>query len=380
MQFTPLFENSIPTFLFYALCFFAFIQLLYVFLVYARLAFYREKQFPNNGREKSVSIIICCRNEEENLLKNLQDVVEQDYSNFEVILVNHLSSDDSIDVMRAFQKFYSNVRVINVQRSTHLKMGKKFPLSLGIKAAKNELILLTDADCKPTSKEWLKRMVAHYENDKTELVLGYGPMRKTKGFLNWFSRMETTYIAVNYFAYALAKVPYMSVGRNFSYKKAVFEKNKGFKKHYNVLSGDDDLFLQETATRKNVSIEINEKTWCYSDAKETWSDWLIQKKRHYSASPKYKVIKKLLLGIYSFSWLALLTLCVTLMFDIEYNGVALIVFGGVFLFKWTVFMLNFRRLKSLQMALIFPIWETVYMVVTPFIFANLKNTQRQQWR
>ena len=378
MTFSPLFENSFATFTFYVFCAVCFIQLLYIFFIYIRFAFYKEKD--RGMYSTPISIIICCRNEEENLLNNLQAIVEQDYPSFEVILVNHMSTDNTIDVMRAFQLHYSNVRVVNVQRSSHLRMGKKFPLSIGVKAAKNDVLLLTDADCKPTSNQWLKMMVSNYANNKIEMVLGYAPMNKTKGFLNWFSRMEATYIAINYFSYALASIPYMSVGRNFSYTKELFMKNKGFKSHYSIISGDDDLFLQEVANRKNVTIEINESTWCYSDAKETWMDWMLQKRRHYKASPRYNVIKKLLLGIYNVSWLLAVVLFVTLIFNIEYNDVSVLIFGGVLIVKWIVFALNFNKLKSLSFALLFPLWEIVYMVLTSFIFINSSNTRLQQWK
>lgn len=372
----PLFENSLITLLFYLFCGFGTIHLLYFALVFSRFAFYRPKE--KKGNITPVSVIVCCRNEEENLLNNLQSIVEQDYPNFEVILVNHMSTDGTADVIRAFQMHYPTVRTITIQRNSHLIQGKKFPLSIGIKAAKNPILILTDADCKPTSANWLSNMVRNYNQEK-EIVIGYGPMKKKKGFLNWFLRFETTYIAVQYFAYALAKIPYMSVGRNFSYTKSLFEKHQGFRSHYSVASGDDDLFLQEAATRKNVAIEIDASTWCYSDAKETWAEWAIQKRRHFTASPKYSFIKKLLLGIYNFSWLMTLLLCVILLWDIEYSGLTLVIFSGVLVLKWVVFAWCFRKLKAGNFAWFFPLIELLYLLLIPFIFFTY-NTNEKRWK
>ncbi|MBN9293530.1 MAG: hypothetical protein J0G96_06080 [Flavobacteriia bacterium] len=204
-------------------------------------------------------------------------------------------------------------------------------------------------------------------------------MNRKKGFLNWFIRFETAYIAVNYFSYAISKIPYMSVGRNFAYTKELFVQNKGFKNHYAVISGDDDLFLQEVATRKNISIEIDESTWCYSDAKETWKDWINQKRRHYTASSHYKFIKKVLLGSYSVTWLLTLVLFVILLFDVEYRGLSLVVFSFLLMLKWTFFALGFSKLKSIKMALIFPVWETIYMLITPLVFFSANKTSSQRW-
>jgi glycosyltransferase involved in cell wall biosynthesis len=371
----PLFENSITTYLFYLFCLTGFVHVLYILTIFIRFAFYRRKE--KAVLNTPVSVIICCRNEEENLLNNLQTIAEQDYPNFEIIIVNHMSTDGTADVVRAFQMHYPNIRTINVQRSNHLRQGKKFPLSIGIKAAKNPILVLTDADCKPTSLHWLTNITRNYHNN-TEIVLGYGPMTKTKGLLNWFLRFETTYIAVQYFSYALAKIPYMSVGRNFSYTKEIFDKNKGFKAHYSILSGDDDLFLQQAATRKNVSIEIDESTWCYSDAKETWSDWSIQKKRHYTTTPKYTFIKKLLLGIYTLSWFFTLLLFVILLLDIEYSGISIVIFSSILTLKWIVFARCFNQLHAIKMAILFPFVELVYMMITPFIYFG--QTKKQKWK
>jgi len=377
MHFNPLFENSVSTFLFYLFCTAVFIQLLYVLLIYSRFAFYKKK--TEKYFDKPVSVVICCRNEQDNLMNNLQTIVEQDYPNFEVVVVNHMSSDDSVYILEAFQVHYPHMRVVNVQRSSHLSFGKKFPLSIGVKAAKNDFLILTDADCKPISKDWLKNIVTNFEKPGNEIVIGYGPMNRKKGFLNWFIRFETAYIAVNYFSYALSKIPYMSVGRNFAYTKELFVQNKGFKNHYAVISGDDDLFLQEVATRKNVSIEIDESTWCYSDAKETWKEWINQKRRHYTASSHYKFIKKVLLGSYNITWLLTLVLFVILLFDVEYRGLSLVVFGFLLMLKWTFFALGFSKLKSMKMALIFPVWETIYMLVTPLVFFSANKTSSQRW-
>lgn len=377
MHFHPFFENSISTWLFYGFCAVVFVQLLFLVLVFARFIFYKKREKP--AFEGGVSVVICCRNEEENLLSNLQSIVEQDYPNFEVIVVNHMSSDDSCYVLEAFQQHYKHLRVVNVNRSSHLSYGKKFPLSIGIKAAKNEYLLLTDADCMPTSNQWLKKMVSNFSEDQKEIVLGYGPMNKTKGFLNRFIRFENTYIAMTYFSFALAKIPYMSVGRNFGYSRELFIQNKGFKSHYSVISGDDDLFLQEVGTRKNVSIELDEQSWTYSDGKDSWNGWFKQKQRHYTASPHYSFIKKMLLGSYSFTWLVAVLLFVILLFDIEYRGLSVVIFGSLILIKWLVFLLGFNKLKAAALALLLPVWETLYMLLTPFVFFTSNKSNSQRW-
>lgn len=376
----PSFENSLVTTVFYIFCFFVLIHFCHLFYFFSRLIFYKKKNHPEIEKLPAVSVIICGRNEADNYMDNLQSVLEQDYPHFEVVVVNHASVDDSADVLFAFQQEYKHLHVITVNRNSHTTYGKKFPLSVGIKGAKNEFLVLTDADCQPASNQWLKGIVSHYAvNKEKEIVLGFGPMNHKKGFLNWFLRMETNYIAIQYFSYALARIPYMSVGRNFAYTKELFIQNKGFKSHYSVPSGDDDLFLQEVVTKDNFSIELSPETWCYSDAKESWRSWIIQKKRHYSASPRYGVIKKLLLGSYSVSWLLTLILFVILFIDKEYAILSLLMFLGLLLIKWILFIFNFSRLKAIKMSIFFPIWETMYMFITPFIYF-IEDDSKGRWK
>jgi hypothetical protein len=98
-------------------------------------------------------------------------------------------------------------------KNQHLKPGKKLSITLGVKGAKFEHLILTDADCRPASRNWLKSIAENFSNEK-QIVLGYGPYKKEKGFLNRLIRFDTTWIGMNYFSMALAKLPYMGVGRN----------------------------------------------------------------------------------------------------------------------------------------------------------------------
>lgn len=171
---------------------------------------------------------------------------------------------------------------------------------MGIKSAKYEIVLLTDADCVPASENWIKKMQGAY-NDETEIVLGYGAYYKKPGLLNKLIRFETFHTALQYFSYALAGKPYMGVGRNLSYKKEVFFKNKGFSSINQIPSGDDDLFINQVATAENTAILLDHDTHTLSDAKNSWGEWMTQKYRHYSTGKYYKPIHKFLLGLYSFS-------------------------------------------------------------------------------
>lgn len=357
----------------------ALIQLLFTLLIFSRFTFHSSKK--NNKIPESlpgVSIIIAARNEEDNLYKNLPAVLNQKYPEFEVVVVNHQSVDDSKHILQAYQKQYPNLKIIDIERNHHLRNGKKLPLTVGIKGAKYDHFLFTDADCIPASDNWLRLMAGKFGN-RHQLILGYGPYSKAKGFLNFIIRFDTTFIATNYFAFAASGFPYMGVGRNMAYTRQLFDSVQGFKKHYAIQSGDDDLFVKDVAKKRNYTIQFHPDSYCYSEGKASWKKWFEQKQRHYTTSSSYKVFHKLLLGIYPFTLLVMLVTFVSLVFNEEYWLWSSMIFGGVIILKWIFQGINFGKLGEKRMALALPLLEIMYAVLLPIIYYS-GDKNEQQWK
>lgn len=261
-------------------------QLYYILIVFRRLAIFNS---PDLDFEQNtpISVIICARNEVQNLKKNLPLIFNQNYPDFEVIVVNDCSIDGTEWLLRDLSLEHKNLKIVTINDHPRFKHGKKFALTLGIKAAKNENLIFTDADCYPSSENWLRLLQRNF-SDKTEIVLGYSPYEPRAGFLNKFIRYETFMTALNYLSFALKAVPYMGVGRNLAYKKSLFFKGKGFASHMHVLSGDDDLFVNQNANKLNTKIEIHPDSHVWSEPKKTFSKYIGQKLRHQSAGKAYK--------------------------------------------------------------------------------------------
>lgn len=379
MHLVPDFEPSLVLTLFYLFGALVVLQLLYTFLFYGRLAFYRHRKIQRTDDLVPVSIIIAARNESDNLYANLPTILSQDYPQFEVIVVNNQSLDDSYHVLNAYKLQYPNLRVVEMERSTHLGVGKKLPLTLGIKSAKYDHFLLTDADCVPNSKQWLRKMASRFVPGK-EIVLGYGPYKTEKGLLNRIIRFDTSFVAMNYLSFALARLPYMAVGRNLAYTRSVFESVKGFKSHYAIRSGDDDLFVQEAAKKRNYVVEIDPDTHCYSEGKKTWKDWFQQKSRHYSTSERYQVIKKALLGIYPLTLVLAWISFVILMFNSEYRWLTLAVFVGMIVLKWWIQGRCFIKLKASSLVWSLPVFDLLYAILMPVLYYSTDKAPQGKWR
>jgi len=274
------------------------IQLVYYVFVYGRIfTFSKHKKIEKSAHQQvPVSVIICARNEAENLEKNLPSILEQNYSNYEVIVVNDCSFDETEQVLIRMKAQYSHLRTTFIKEDSKFSHGKKLALTIGIKAAQNEWLLLTDADCSPQSPDWIAYMASNF-TENTGVVLGYGGFNPKKGLLNRLIRYDGMLIALQYFCFAKLGNPYMGVGRNLAYRKSLFFKNRGFASHLHVESGDDDLFIKEVANKKNTKLELSVSAHTRTAPKTTFKSWKLQKSRHFTTSKYYKTGTKTAIGL-----------------------------------------------------------------------------------
>jgi glycosyltransferase involved in cell wall biosynthesis len=378
MKFIPAFEISFFTITFCLLAFVVIVQIMYVLFIYSKLAFHKTKPIDDHQNWMPISVIITARNESDNLYENLPAILSQDYPAYEVIVVNNQSIDDSGWILTAYAQQFPNLRIVELSKNRHLRPGKKLPITLAIKAAKYEHFVLTDADCKPVNDQWIKQMASQYSSSK-QIVIGYAPFLKNKGFLNRLIRFDTAWIGVNYFSMALAKLPYMGVGRNLAYTKSVFHSVNGFKSHYSVTTGDDVLFIQEAAKKSNYSIQLNPDSFCYSQAPTTWTRWMTQKTRHYAASGKYRFIKKLLLGIYPVSLILMWVSFITLLFSKDFILLSSSIFGFTLLLKWWLQGRCLSLLKEKSFIRFLPFWDLLYALLMPILFYISERQKYYRW-
>jgi glycosyltransferase involved in cell wall biosynthesis len=366
-----LFDTELIVFCLFILV--ALIQFFYFINYFTRFAFYKYDKTNHKKCQNAVSVVICAKNEYENLKVNLPLVLEQDYPNFEVIVVNDCSDDDSNFFLKNLEKKYSNLKVIHLRENVNFFSGKKLALAVGIKSAQNDVVLLTDADCKPSSRNWISNLQRHFDNG-TEIVLGYSGYIKYPGFLNALIRFDTINVALQYFSFALAGTPYMGVGRNLAYRRSLFVKAKGFTSHYKINSGDDDLFINQTATKNNTCIEIAQESFTYSEPKKTFSSWFFQKKRHVSTAKYYKSGHKFRLLLYSLSQFLFFIGFFTVVFVSGLNLFLLIVSIVLFV-RWIVLLLLYynacKKFNESKLFIFSPLFEVIFLLLNPvFLFSN----------
>jgi len=353
------------------------IQLFHYWYFYSRFAFYRP--MPGTDNSEPVSVVIAAHNEAYNLEKNLPLVLEQDYPEFEVIVVNDGSHDETNEVLTILSQKYPHLKVVNVTQSVTFFRSKKFPLSVGIKSAKHELLLLTDADCRPASNQWIRQMQTGFQ-DAVEIVLGYGPYEKYPGILNMLIRYDTFQVAVQYFSFALAGRPFMGVGRNLSYKRSLFYRHKGFINHYHISSGDDDLFINAAATRNNTRVQITPDTHVFSEPKRTVKSWISQKRRHFTTGKMYKPSNKYLLGSQALSAAIYYILFIYLLVIWIYWPVVL----GMHVFRLLSRILLFsycaKKLNERKLYLLSPLLDPFFTFFNPLLVISGLVFKSNKWK
>ena len=367
-----------PLFTFIGFCVITAVQLFYYLFFFLRLAFYKQKN-KTQSITHPVSVVVCARDEANNLEQNLPEVLMQDYPyTHEVIVVNDNSHDDTKYFLEEMEKTFRQLKPVTLtQEALHIP-GKKFPLSVGIKTAKYEVLLLTDADCMPASNKWISKMQDGYSEGK-QVVLGYGAFHKRNGLLNKLVRYETFHAALQYLSYALAGKPYMGVGRNLSYKKELFFTNKGFSSINHIPGGDDDLFINKVATAKNTGIVVDKDAFTLSEAPKDFNGWWRQKSRHYSTSRFYKTRHQFFLALYAFSHFFFYPLLAASIIFYSW-WLALSVFGLRFIVQAIVSYKTMKRLNEPDLFPIFwllDIWQFFYYLI---FSVTLIKKPRNTWK
>ena len=354
----------------------AFIHQIYFYLRYLRLGGKVTSQTDSDVQLPAVSVIVCAHNEYENLQDYLSILLEQDYPCYEVIVVDDSSEDGSDLLLERWSRQYGNLYHTFVPRGARVLSNKKLALTIGIKAAHYDYLLLTDADCRPESKHWIREMMKGFANQQTEVVLGFSPYFEKSDLLNHLIGYDTLFNGLQYMGMARAGKPYMGVGRNLAYKRETFFSVGGFKGLLGNRAGDDDLFVNRIANAANTVVVNNPNSIVWSVPKTTWREWFHQKRRHLSVSPQYRTKSKIQLTLEPLSrgifYASLLISAIV--GNIELISIALALFLLRLLVQLIIINVSARRLnmRGYSLGLI------AYDIILPLITLYMMLTQPLQ--
>ena len=343
-----------------------------------KLAFYKDHFKAPSKVPLPVSVVICAHNEAINLRANLLAILQQDFQEFEVVVVNDASSDDTSIVLEEFKLQNTHLKIVTIAPEDKLHAGKKHALEVGLKAAKHSQVVLTDADCSVVSDKWISLMEKGLDETR-EIVLGYSPVVRRNGMLNAVIRYDVLQVGIQYLSFALWGIPYMGTGRNMAYKKKLTQQ-KSLEKHRDLLSGDDDLFINQVATHKNTIICIDRKAHMMALPKLTWKEYYKQKKRHFSTGIRYQKKHLLLLtwwnsskGLFYISFLILLLLG---------SGLKVIftLFCTYYIIHYIVQNIIAKKLGDRDLLLFIPFIDVISVFFNSFVIGTTFFSNSKQWK
>ena len=357
-----------------------FVQLCVHWIRFSRLAF--SKRHPHAKLDSDlepVSVVVCARDAYERLTELIPALLSQDYPDFEVVVVNDCSDDETGTYLEDLERKESRIKPVQLRQHLNFFNGKKFPLSMGIKSASHDLLVLTDADCLPTSNQWLRSVVGCY-GEGTEVVVGYAPYVRSKGLLNLLVRFNAVQQAMLYLSAALAGRPYAGVGKNLSYRQRLFFRQKGFTSHYTMEAGDDDLFVSQAATRRNTGVHLDADNTVVCAAPSSFGVWWRQQVMRYTTLGLHRRGPKAFAILHYASQLvfyaSLIALCFlppafALSYEIPYAAYYFPVLAFLFLLRYVTQLIVYRGVsrrlgeRGLLPGLI--LWDFLFAIITPLL-------------
>jgi glycosyltransferase involved in cell wall biosynthesis len=364
--------------IFYIFVAIVLIQLVYYLGIFSKFAFSKPQQVT--PKRIPISVIVCAKNEAEKVKQFVPLLATQDYPDYEIVLIDDASSDETLDIFEEFEKQYSNIRLVKVENNEAFWGNKKFALTLGIKAARKEYLLFTDADCYPDSNQWIKTMSSQFTMSKT-IILGYGAYEKIKGsFLNKIIRFDAMLTATQEFGWAKSGMPFSGEGRNLAYKKEEFFKVNGYIDHMNIRTGEDALFINQAANKKNTTICDVPESFTYSEPKHNLKEWFTQKRRGAYTASFFKIGDKIQLKLFAFTQLAFIVLAIVLG-ALQYNWMFLVpVIVFRYIVTWIVMGYSAGKLKEKDTAYLYPIIEIIVTFTQLNVFISNLFSKPAHWK
>ena len=299
-----------------------------------------RKQLPMTNDKSPISegvtVILCAHNEAYNLSQYLQALLTQDYPTYEVIVVDDGSEDETRAMIERYLVHEPRLHMTFVPYGARIGSTKKLALTLAAKAAKYEYLLLTDADCVPESNQWIRQMMNGFkQREQIDIVLGFSPYFEQKGHVNRLVRFDTLFNGLHYIGSALCGHPYMGVGRNLAYRKSLFFESGGFTRLMNNRAGDDDLFVNHVANKRNTAVVLTRESFIWTPAKQTMTEWIQQKRRHISVSPDYTPLSKFRLTLEPLTRGLFYAAVIFIVVSYQLSVLSLIALG-LFLLRWII--------------------------------------------
>lgn len=363
------------------------IQLFFYLFVYRKPAAYQrkreEKTIPDEALP-GISVIISSKNNSEELRKNLSFVLEQDYPHFEVIVVNSGSTDETDMVLKAAEIKYPQLYHTYVPAEADSINEKKLALTLGIKAAKNDILLFTESYSRPCSTQWIREYGKEFAQGR-DIVLGYSRLIIDKKVrMRKFILFDNLIHHLKFLSMAIARKPFMGIGRNMAFKKELFFLHKGYSSILHIEGGEDDLYINKIARKKNTGVLLSPDSMTETHSVDNFLTWRSLKSKYLYTRQFYKGFSSHLFGLETISkyffYAAIIALCTISLLTTNHYLLGYTLF--LFLIRFWIQLIIINRNSSLLDAVRYHVNILPFDLFQPFNnlrfrrYANKRNWGR----
>ena len=351
------------------------IQLVYYYVIYGRFAFHRKKS-ALGFRDIPVSVVIVVRDDAALAVQNLPQLLEQQYSFYEIVIVNDRSRDEnSLQAIREYKDRYPNIKLVDLSTAVSTSRGKKMAISMGVKCATYDHILLTAPNCKPNSRQWLSKMAQNFQFQQ-KIVLGYNTYEKKKGIYSHFLLYDNLIGAVQYFAHALMHSTYRGDLNNLAFVRPLFYKQNGFIAYNHLLYGEEDIFVHRASTPNNVAVEYDPDAATLQQHTPSYGYWRLHKVSLFFTRKYNSMKNRLLLSGYELTNLLFYVLLALSIVAALHQPIALYITIGIAVLRiaslYVVMGISAARLQEKQNIPSLLFYDLLFAILTPLLWLSAK--------
>ncbi len=358
-----------------------------VFLLFILIGTFKIKQSEKSSILNNISVIIAARNEENNIVSLIKSLINQNYpeDKYEIIVVSDRSTDKTDSILKGYSKKYKNIDYLKIEKEEKNLIGKKNALTKGIENSNGDILLFTDADCLP-GKNWVKNINQNF-NEGFDAIVGYSPLVLDNKRSLWVKIIFTLrkLERLSIFIVSAGSIGWnwgvTATGRNFAYKRKVFDELNGFSGIGNILSGDDDLFLQKINKSKKfkVSFAIDTDSFVSSIERKNAKEQYNQEIRRASKWRFYTTTIKLFSALIFLFYLLLFVAFILAIFSLLFWEKFLLIFILKIFIDFFIVLRGAILFKEKRLLSVFPLTEIFYI---PYFltFGLLGSIIRYKWR
>lgn len=359
--------------------FYVFMAVILIEIIYFALVIYSFRNRSNQSKKSDVaiSLLLYTKNNEKLLKKQLPVFLKQKHKNYEIVLINHASTDASLEIMENFQKKNPTIKIIDVKNNETFWASKKYALTLGIKAAKHEQLVLSSIDYEPQSTSWLQYMAG--ASMQKPLVIGFKNFNQTKR--NFFYRFFDFMHIIKNYTFGKIGLHFNGSSANVSYTKTLFFSTNGFVRHMNIPFGETKLFTNEIAKKSNTTFCLHPDAEVAHVQKPSFKFWFREQRKNELILRRCKIVAQLSNGVLFLCRLTFFSLASILLIfgapKIQFASAVLI--SVRFLIQYISFGIVAKKLNALKLIIALPLFELWHLATQFIIFISSLKSKRLYW-